>query len=102
MNNKWAPFNSIMDGKIIINQILKENNKISKPILSDDQLNTLNNNIIESYNNKSLININYYSNGNIFNIKGIINFININNKYLIIKTKKIYFSQIINTEIINF
>lgn len=102
MNNKWAPFNSIMDGKIIINQIIKENNKISKPVLSDDQLNTLNNNIIESYNNKSLININYYSNGNIFNIKGIINFIDINNKYLIIKTKKIYFSQIINTEIINF
>ncbi len=102
MNNKWTPFNSIMDGKIIINQIIKENNKISKPVLSDDQLNTLNNNIIESYNNKSLININYYSNGNIFNIKGIINFIDINNKYLIIKTKKIYFSQIINTEIINF
>lgn len=102
MNNKWAPFNSIMDGKIIVNQIIKENNKISKPVLSDDQLNTLNNNIIESYNNKSLININYYSNGNIFNIKVIINFIDINNKYLIIKTKKIYFSQIINTEIINF
>ena len=99
---KWAPFNSLIKGNHLIKEIEQENQKISKPILSEDQLLIISEKLFEAFTTKSLINIKYYKNGNIYLLKGIINFINKNDQYIMINNKKVFCNQIINIEFINF
>lgn len=99
---KWNPFNSLMNGNKIINELASTKSKHSKPVLSEDQLNEISKTLIESFTTKSQINIKYYENGNTYNLKGIINFFDKFNKYIIITNKKIYLNQIININFINF
>lgn len=99
---KWNPFNSLMNGNKIINELASTQTKCAKPILSEDQLNEISKTLIESLTTKSKINIKYYENGNFYNLEGIINFFDKFNKYIIITNKKIYLNQIININFINF
>lgn len=99
---KWAPFNSIINGNHLIQELEKETKKIPKPILSDDQLEIINKKLFEAYTTKSLIIIKYYQNGNIYSIKGIMKFLNKSFKYISINNKNIYWSQIISIDFINF
>lgn len=99
---KWAPFNSLINGNHLIKEIEKENKKISKPILSEDQIEFINEKIFEASTTKALINIKYYQNGNIYILKGIINLLNKNNQYIIINNVKIFCNQIISIDFINF
>ncbi len=40
-NIKWQPFESVISTRLMLNNILKEKNKIAMPILSEDQYNDL-------------------------------------------------------------
>lgn len=99
---KWAPFNSLINGNKLIKELEQENTKVSKPILSEDQLEAINEKIFEATTTKSLINIKYYQKGNMYFEKGIINFLNRNNQYILINNLKIFCNQIISIEFINF
>ena len=33
---KWQPFNSLINGKLVINSLLLEREKINKPIISEE------------------------------------------------------------------
>ena len=93
---KWQPFESLLPNKVIINSILNEKNKISKPILSTDQLEDLNNIILESFYNQSSITIKYFANNYIKIDDGVITSLNYNNKTIIINNKlKLHISQIL-------
>jgi len=99
---KWNPFNSLINGTKIVNELDKNHQKFSKPTLSEDQLNEISKTLIESLTTKSKINVKYYENGNFYNLEGIIKFFDKFNKYIIITNKKIYLNQIININFINF
>ncbi len=60
---KWVPFNSVVSNKEILSSILKEKNKISMPILSEEQKNINEQKLLIAYYSKSKINIKYYQNG---------------------------------------
>ena len=92
---KWAPFNSVINGKYIINELNKKRNRAIKPVLSEDQIEVLNEFISESYTNHTKINLYVYKNYTINKLIGYINNINIQNKYLIFNKTLIYFNQII-------
>ena len=92
---KWAPFNSVISDKIIINDLLKSKNKISKPTLSEDQIENLNNKIFEAYTNHLKINMFIYKNQNIIKLIGFINNINVTKKYIIFNKSHIFFNQIL-------
>ena len=64
---KWQPFNSVAPSKEIINKLDREKQKIDKPILSEEQLDIIQNNLFEAYNNELETIIKYYKNGIIFN-----------------------------------
>ena len=49
---KWAPFNSVINGNQLLDEINYERNRISKPVLSEEQIADLEENIIK-LNNKS-------------------------------------------------
>lgn len=67
---KWQPFATIPEQYDRIQQHIKNQNKVDKPILSDDQLNELNNTLIEKLYLNPSCEIKYYSNGYIKEIKG--------------------------------
>lgn len=92
---KWAPFNSLISDKVVINEILKSKNKIQKPTLSDDQIEYLNDKIFEAYTNHIKVNLFIYKNQNVINLKGFVNNINVQKKYIIFNKSIIYFNQII-------
>ena len=93
---KWQPFASLISSKEVINSILKGKNKIEKPILSTDQLETLNALLKESYYTQSQTIIYYFKNNQIYKITGIITEINQNTKIITInKQIKLHISQIL-------
>lgn len=92
---KWAPFNSLISDKKVINEILLKKNIIDKPTLSDDQTQFLNEFIFEAYTNHIKVNLFIYKNQNIIKLVGFVNDININKKHITFNNTHIYFNQII-------
>lgn len=93
---KWAPFNSVAPSKEIINKLTLEKQKISKPILSEEQLNALQKGLFEAYNNEIKTKIEYYKNGNILKEIAIIKVLDLSHERIILTNNKIiYFNQII-------
>ena len=99
---KWNPFNALINGNKLINELNELKKQKPKPILSEDQLIEIGNKILESFTTKSKINIEYYEKGTFYHINGIINYLDKFNKYIIITNKKIYLNQRININFINF
>lgn len=98
---KWAPFNSVINGKILVNELLKEKTKINKPTLSEDQIEVLNEKIFEAYTNHSKIKLSVFKNMNIIELIGYINNINHIKKCITFNNSYIYLNQIININNIN-
>lgn len=93
---KWQPFNSVINTNQVINSIIKEKQKIEKPILSKEQQTKLEEKIIEAYYEQIPIEIQYYQSGHILTTKGIIKNINNTYKKIFLDNQKILlFQQII-------
>lgn len=93
---KWAPFNSVTPSKQLINKLANERQKINKPILSEEQLETIQNNLLTVYNNEIIATIKYFKNGSIYTEKSQIKFLDPNQHRIILTNNKaIYFNQII-------
>ncbi len=96
-NIKWQPFESVISTQSMLNNVLKEKNKIAMPILSEDQYNNLQNKIFTSYHNKDVVTIKYYKAGRLYKIKGSVTNIDQNNQKIIINNHfSLFFSQIID------
>lgn len=94
---KWAPFNSVINGKFLINNIEKEKSKIPKPLLSEEQIQNIENIIKEAYINKVLVEFIIYQGGFTKKIKSmIINIDSVKQKIFLENHKCIYFCEIIN------
>lgn len=93
---KWAPFNSLVNQKYMIENIIKEKNKIKKPKLSQEQIEQNEKLLIEAFYEKIAINIEYYKEGFILRTTSIINHIDYTFQKIYLNNKKILlFSQII-------
>ena len=98
---KWQPFDSVMSGKKAVNEAYLKRQKIQIPILSEDQLNELNDLIKEAYYSNNTIKIHYFFSGNIIIKKAKIKNINYNKKQIILNDNTIiYYKQITKVEII--
>lgn len=60
---KWAPFDALVGHHSMIEELKFRLGKKDKPILSDDQYETLNRELLEASSNHLEINVTYYSNG---------------------------------------
>ena len=97
---KWAPFNSIINDKEIFYELLNREKKCNKPILSEDQIDLLNDKIFESYTNHIKVKLYFFKDSNIIELIGYINNINTSKKYITFNKTHIFFNQIVN--ILNF
>ncbi len=100
---KWQPFASLPEQANYINKLMYEMNRIERPILSDDQLNELNITLYESYENKEIISLEYFYDGYIYLVEGIIVKIDSVKKTLIIennnKRDKFSIASIVNIKL---
>ena len=97
---KWQPFNSVAPSKETINRLTKERQKINKPILSEEQLENIQNNLLEAYNNGIKTRIEYFKNGIIFKAYQFIKQIDFDHSQIILADNiRIYFNQIIKITI---
>ena len=69
---KWQPFASLPEQGDYINKLIYKMNKIERPILSEDKLNELNQTLFRCYENKEMIRLEYYFDGYIYIVEGII------------------------------
>ena len=93
---KWQPFDSCYSSSKIIKDINNSKNKIVYPTLSEDQLEFIEEKIECAYHLSEIIDLDYFYNGKIINIKGKINYIDMQHKNIYINNKSIYFKQIVN------
>ncbi len=100
MNNhersfKWLPFNSLIPLNNLKDAIQAEKNITTYPLLSEDELNTLQNNLLNAYHTKEEVTITYFYQHTLYHLQGIITTINYPKKLIILnKTTKLYFNQI--------
>ena len=97
---KWQPFNSCFNANVIIQDINKKKNKESYPILSEDQLEKIEDTIKDAYILKEDVGIKYYYDGNIIEKVGKINYLDMQNKNIYLSNKIIYFKQILKITIL--
>ena len=96
---KWAPFDSLTNTKKMKHELSMKKIKIEKPILSEDQLASIEEKIVEAFFNKDVIKIHYYYNNNILIRQEKIKAIDKNKKQIILSDNtKILFKQITNVE----
>ena len=95
---KWQPFNSIINGNQIVQEIIKNKTKVIKPTLSEEQIELLNDKIFEAYTNHIKIKLFIFKNMNIIELIGYINNINETKKYITFNNSYIYLNQIINID----
>ncbi|RIP33183.1 YolD-like family protein [Staphylococcus gallinarum] len=60
---KWAPFATLPEQFEAIQQYITDQNKIDRPLLSDDQLNELNNQLHQALHNDVPVLIEYFQDG---------------------------------------
>ncbi len=86
---KWMPFNALEHYDDYISSTYSYKEKIERPILSDEQIQSINTSLIE-YNHDE-VEITFFKQGEIRKIQGIINKIDVPNQVLMINKVKILF-----------
>ena len=93
---KWAPFSAVAPGSYMVNEVLNKKNKVKMPILSEDQINDINDKTLNAFNNKEIIKIKFFREGKYYEKRGIIANIDLNcRKILLNDGFSVFFSQII-------
>ena len=92
---KWAPYKSLIEQDVYLNKMKKEKEKISKPIISSEEAENINE-ILTNYHGEEL-EISYFRNSEILTEKIIIKTIDVVNKKLILLNRRvIYFKEIVS------
>ncbi len=101
MNNdrgfiKWIPFNSLIEQKKMVENLLQEKQKIKKPILSLEQQDKIEKQIIEAYYEQIEIKLEIYKNGRVFSVTSSISELDIPyHKIILTNHQIILFDQIL-------
>ena len=94
---KWMPFNSLMNGRLIVNSLIIEKGKIEKPMISEEEQKELEEKIIEAYYCQSIVVITYYKDGFLRKVKSSIKKIDSVYKTIYLNNElKLLFKQICN------
>lgn len=100
---KWLPFNSVINSKKLIKDIERQKSRITKPTLSEEQINNLESKILESYFNKIPIEFTLYQSGFLTKVSGTVIKIEKSKQEIILNNYKIlHFCEIIQIKYTSF
>lgn len=94
---KWAPFSSLIEQATCLEEMKYQRNKISKPILTEDQVEKINY-VLQSYQKGKIVKIKFFHDGYLYIINTPIKKIDLDNKVLVLENGKLSFSNIIDIE----
>lgn len=93
---KWEPFASVVTPQQVVEEIQSNKNKKNKPVLTEDELEKLNQQLFECFSSSISAQITFYENYDFNTINGTIKKIDMTRKAILINNKVIYASQIIS------
>ena len=102
MNNdrgiiKWAPFSSLVGQQAMIEGLIKEKEKMKKPILSLEQQMEIEEKLIEAFYEQIEITLQIYKNGEIVSVTSSILHLDCTYKKIILNNHSVFlFTQIVN------
>lgn len=91
---KWAPFSSLIEQSTCLEQMRYEKNKISKPLISNERAEKINN-VLVHYQGQE-VEIKYFYDGYIYLVVTTIKRIDKENRKLILENGSLYFRDIID------
>ena len=92
---KWQPFNSVVSSKQLVNEILKEKDKISMPTLSEEQKKQIEQQLIAAFYENENITLEYFYQGKIHKINKPIKKIDSTFRKIYFNDKILLFDQIV-------
>lgn len=92
---KWQPFNSVVSGKQMVRDIIKEKNKVKMPNLSEEQRKNIEEKLIIAFYENELITLDFYFQGKIIKISEKIKKIDSTYNKIYFNNKVLLFDQII-------
>ena len=95
---KWAPYSSLIEQATCLEEMKYQRNKISKPILTEDQKEKINY-VLQSYQKGQIVKIKFFNDGYLYFISSTIRRIDLENRKLILEQGKLDFANIIDIEI---
>ncbi len=95
---KWMPFNSVISGKKMINDIINEKNKIKMPILSEEQKRLISENLVNAFYENIPVKVDYYFSGKILTINDHIKKIDFTYHKIYFDHKTLILNQIIKVD----
>ncbi len=94
---KWLPFDSVVSSENVVRKIISDKEKITMPILSEDQYMEIECLIRKSFSLKENITITYLKNNKITKLFNYVKSIDNQNKRIILSNNQIvYYNQIIH------
>ncbi len=95
-NAKWAPFAAVVQGGTMIDEVLSKRGKVEMPILSEDQIQFLEEKINDAFHNNEYVKIKYYKDGRFLIKEGKIKRIDkYDRKIVFFPNFPLFFSQIV-------
>ena len=94
---KWAPFSSLIEQATCLEEMKYQRNKISKPILTDDQKEKIEC-VLQTYQKGQTVKIKFYNDGYLYVVETQIKRIDIENRCLILTNGKLKFENIIDID----
>lgn len=93
---KWAPFSSLIEQSVVLNEMFYEKNKSVKPSISKERASKINS-ILVNYHGE-LVLIKYFYDGYVYELKTTIKRVDSINKKLILEEGNIPFSEIVDLD----
>ncbi|WP_269909098.1 YolD-like family protein [Staphylococcus aureus] len=84
---KWSPFKSVSDQYKLLDEYIEEQNKVEMPLLSDDQLQILNETVYYNSMNNILTELSYWDNGYINSMECYINKVDLFEHVMVVTSK---------------
>ncbi|HHB5045859.1 TPA: YolD-like family protein [Staphylococcus aureus] len=84
---KWSPFKTVSDQYKLLDEYIEEQNKVDMPLLSDDQLQILNETVYYNSMNNILTEISYWDNGYINSMECYINKVDLLERVMVVTSK---------------
>ena len=93
---KWQPFSAVAPSNELVNTVLNKKNVVKMPTLSEDQLLSIQEKLLSSFQKKENVEVVYFRAGKYYAIKGIVTKMDKTTHKIILNNKKeLFFSQII-------
>ena len=94
---KWAPYSSLIEQATCLEEMKYQRNKISKPVISDDRIETINY-VLQSYRKGQIVKIKFFHDGYLYKIETTIRRIDLENNILVLENGKLKFENLIDID----